>query len=396
MSNAQQLEKKHHFQTYNRFPVTIIKGRGALVWDTAGTEYIDALGGIAVNNLGHCHPKVVKAIQQQAAQLMHVSNFYYTEQQSLFVKKLAEIAGMPRVFLCNSGVEAMEGCVKLARKWAKKKGKTGPVFSLQQGFHGRSVTTITMGMPGYQEGFDPLAPGFEQTSFNDFDALEAAVDEHTIAIAFEPVQGSGGVNVISQEFMTKVRALCDELEILLIIDEVQTGVCRTGKFFSYEHFGIQPDVVAAAKALAGGIPVGAIMAKEEVASALGFGDHGTTFGGNPLVAAAGIATLEAIEEEALCKQASEKGDYMMKLLRDHLGNHPLVQDIRGLGLMIGVELSVPARPVVDRMFERKVLSNAAAGKVIRLLPPLVISKEQIKRVVSVLVESLEETSESTS
>jgi len=389
MSKAQQLEQKHHFQTYNRFPVTIEKGEGAVVWDTDGTEYIDALGGIAVNNLGHCHPKVVRAIQQQAAQLMHVSNFYYTEQQGLFVKKLAKIAGLPRVFLCNSGVEAMEGCVKLARKWAKKKGKTGPIFSLQQGFHGRSVTTITMGMPGYQKDFDPLAPGFEQTPFNDFDALQAAVDENTIAIAFEPVQGSGGVNVISQEFMTKVRALCDELEILLIIDEVQTGVCRTGKFFAYEHFGIQPDVVAAAKALAGGIPVGAIMAKEEVASALGFGDHGTTFGGNPLVAAAGIATLEAIEEEALCQQATDKGDYMMKLLHKHLANHPLVQDIRGLGLMIGVELYVPARPVVDRMFERKVLSNAASGKVIRLLPPLVISKNQIERVVDALTYSLE-------
>ena len=387
--NAQDLEHQHHFQVYNRFPVTLSKGLGATVWDIHGTPYIDALGGIAVNNLGHCHPKVVQAIKTQSEQLLHVSNFYYTEAQSAFIQKLAEITpGLDRVFLCNSGVEAMEACVKLARKWGKAKGKSGNMITLSNGFHGRSVTTITMGKPSYQEGFDPLPAGFEQVPFNDFDALKAAANDQTLAIAFETVQGSGGLHVIDPEFMQHTRALCDELDILLIIDEVQCGVGRTGTFWAYEQYGIVPDVVAAAKALAGGIPVGAVMAREEIASALSFGQHGTTFGGNPFTAAVGLATLHAIEEEGIVEQAAEKGAFMMNLLRDELTDIETVVDIRGLGLMIGVELSVPGRPVVERMFEQRVLSNAAAGNVIRLVPPLVITEAQIRQVVGALKQAL--------
>lgn len=390
MDQAQELEKKHHFQVYNRYPITIDKGAGARVWDTKGNEYIDALGGIAVNNLGHCHPKVVHAIQAQSARLMHVSNFYYTEMQSEFVRLLSKVSGMDRVFLCNSGVEAMEGAVKLARKWGHSKGKTGNIISLGNGFHGRSVTTITMGKAVYQEGFAPLPPGFEQVPFNDFGALKAAADRNTVAIAFEPIQGSGGLSVVTQEFMTQARNLCDELDILLIIDEIQTGVGRTGKFWAFEHFGIKPDILTAAKALAGGIPVGAMMANNEVANVLGFGQHGTTFGGNPLVAAAGVAALNAIEEEKLVEAAAEKGAYMLNLIKKKTADIDTVVDVRGIGLMTGVELSIPPRPVVERMFEKKVLSNAASGNVIRLVPPLVISREEIDKVVDVMVSSLVE------
>ncbi len=388
MDHAQQLEHNYHFQVYNRYPVTIERGAGARVWDVNGVEYIDALGGIAVNNLGHSHPEIVAAIKEQAEKLLHVSNFYYTEPQSQFIERLAYLSGLDRVFLCNSGVEAMEACVKLARKWGKKQGKSGNIVSLDNGFHGRSVTTITMSKETYQEDFDPLPPGFAKAPYNDFDALLGVVDDQTIAIAFELIQGNSGVHIIDEQYLKQVRQLCNDMNILLIIDEVQTGVGRTGKFWAYEHFGIKPDVVASAKALAGGIPIGAVMAKEEAASALSFGNHGTTFGGNPFACAVGNACLRTIARDNIVEQAAEKGRYMMGQLQEKTRGSGKVKEVRGLGLMIGVELNEPARPVVESMFARRVLSNAAAGNVIRLVPPLVITKEEIDQVVDVLVRSL--------
>ncbi len=385
--NAQQLEKKHHFQVYNRYPITIDRGLGAKVWDTDGNEYIDILGGIAVNNLGHCHPKIVEAIREQAGKLLHVSNFYYTEEQSEFIERLSKLSGLDRVFLCNSGMEAMEACIKLARKWGKTHGKSGNIISLKNGFHGRSMTSITLSKSVYQEGFDPLPEGYEQSPYNDYEALLDKIDDQTIAIAFELIQGNSGVNIADKEFVQKVRALCDEKNILLIVDEVQTGVGRTGKFWAFEHFGIKPDVVAAAKALGSGIPVGAVMAKEEVASALSFGNHGTTFGGNPFACAVGNATLKVIEEEGIVEQAKEKGEFMINLLKEKTADFDSVVEVRGMGLMIGLGLNQPARPVVEKMFEHNVLSNAT-GNVIRIVPPLVISKEEIEKVVDVLAKSL--------
>ena len=388
MDHAQQKEKQHHFQVYNRFPVTLERGSGARVWDTEGIEYIDALAGIAVNNLGHSHPAIIAAIKEQSEKLLHVSNFYYTEAQSEFVERLSFLSGLERLFLCNSGAEAMEAAVKLARKWGHEHGKTGNIISLASGFHGRTVTTIGMSSENYQTGFHPFPPGFEKSPFNDFEALEKIADKNTIAIAFELIQGNSGVHVAKKEFVQKVRALCDDLNILLIIDEVQTGVARTGKFWCYEHYGIKPDIVAAAKALAGGIPVGAMMAREEVASVLTFGNHGTTFGGNPFACAVGNACLKTIERENLVEQAAEKGNFMMNLIREKTSNNDKVVDVRGMGLMIGVELTVPGRPVVEKMFEQRVLSNAAGGNVLRIVPPLVISQEDIENVVDVLAESL--------
>ncbi len=387
MNQVRQLENKHHFQVYNRYPMTIDRGLGAKIWDTDGNEYIDILGGIAVNNLGHCHPKIVEAIRQQARKLLHVSNFYYTEPQSEFVERLSTSSGLDRVFLCNSGMEAMEACLKLARKWGHGHGKSGNVISLSNGFHGRSLSSITLSKPIYQQGFAPLPSGFTQSPFNNFEALNNAVNNQTIAIVFELIQGNSGVNIADKEFVQKMRALCDDKNILLIIDEVQTGVGRTGKFWAFEHFGIQPDVVAAAKALGSGIPIGAIMAKEEVASALSFGNHGTTFGGSPFACAVGNATLKIIEEEGIIEQAREKGEFMLNLLKEKTTGIEQVLDVRGIGLMIGVELNQPARPVVENMFQHKVLSNAT-GNVIRIVPPIVISKKEIEQAVSVLVQCL--------
>lgn len=388
MDHAQQLEKKHHFQVYNRFELTLDRGLGAKIWDTNGVEYLDLLAGIAVNNLGHAHPAIVEAIKEQAGKLLHVSNFYYTEAQSEFISRLSYLSGLERVFLCNSGLEAMEGTLKLARKWGHDHGKSGNIISLSNGFHGRSLTSITLSKPTYQKGFAPLPSGFIQSPFNDFEALLENIDDQTIAIAFELIQGNSGVNIADKKFVQKVRDLCDEKNILLIIDEVQTGVGRTGKFWSYEHYGIKPDIVAAAKALAGGVPVGAIMAKEEIASALGHGNHGTTFGGNPFASAVGNACLKTIEKENLCELAAEKGEFMMNLIREKTAGIDKVVDVRGMGLMIGVELSVPGRPVVEKMFTHKVLSNAAGGNVLRIVPPLVITQNEIQQAVDVLVQSL--------
>lgn len=388
MNTAQQLEKKHHFQVYNRFPVTLDRGLGAKVWDVNGVEYIDLLAGIAVNNLGHSHPTIVEAIKEQAEKLLHVSNFYYTEPQSEFISRLSYLSGLERVFLCNSGLEAMEGSLKLARKWGHDHGKSGNVISLTNGFHGRSLASVTLSKPNYQKGFAPLPSGLIQSPYNDFEALLEVVDDQTIAIAFELIQGNSGVNIADKDFVKKVRQLCDDKNILLIIDEVQTGVGRTGKFWCYEHYDIKPDIVASAKALAGGIPIGAIMAKEEVASSLGHGNHGTTFGGNPFACAVGNACLKTIEIENLTKLAAEKGEFMMNLVREKTKGNEKVVEVRGMGLMIGVELSIPGRPVVEKMFENKVLSNAAGGSVLRIVPPLVINQPEIEQAVGILVECL--------
>ena len=388
MDTPIELEKSNHFQVYNRFPVVLDKGVGARVWDVDGKEYIDLLAGIAVNNLGHSHPAIVHAIKEQSKKILHTSNFYYTEAQSEFISRLAYLSGLDRVFLCNSGLEAMEASIKLARAWGHAHGKSGSIISLENGFHGRSLAGVTLSKPFYQNGFSPLPEGFEQSPFNDFEALIQRIDDQTIAIAFELIQGNSGINIANRNFVKNVRELCSEKNILLIIDEVQTGVARTGKFWCYEHYGIKPDIVASAKALAGGIPIGAIMAKEEIAATLHFGQHGTTFGGNPFACAVGNACLKTIEMQNFAEQASEKGEYMMKRIREKTAHNKQVVDVRGMGLMIGVELNKPGRAVVEKMFKQGVLSNAAGGNVLRIVPPLVITQEEIDISVEILASSI--------
>jgi acetylornithine/N-succinyldiaminopimelate aminotransferase len=387
---AKKKADKYHFDLYGRFPIALVKGKGSKVWDDERNEYIDAFSGIAVNSLGHSHPRIVKTIQKQAEKLVHVSNFFYNEPQSDLAEKLVKLSGLDRAFFCNSGAEAIECTVKLARKYAFNKGKTGVMISMDNSFHGRTLGAIAMGKDKYQSGFHPMPSGFKRIPLNDIKALEASVNEESIGIILEPVQGEGGIIEVSQQYMEKARQLCDKFDIPLILDEIQCGIARTGKMFAYEHYGIKPDVVALAKALGSGFPIGAVVAKEKFASAFEHGNHGTTFGGNPLACAVALETLAVIEDENVCEMARVRGNYLMTRMSDLSTNWSAIKDVRGKGLMIGVELSFPGAPVVQEMMKRGVLANCASGNVMRLVPPLIISKEEIDIIVDVLVESVKE------
>ncbi|MCC5905271.1 MAG: aspartate aminotransferase family protein [Balneolaceae bacterium] len=387
---AQKKAEKYHFDLYGRYPIALVRGKGSRVWDDERNEYIDALAGIAVNSLGHCHPQIVKTIQKQAEKLIHVSNFYYNEPQSNLAEKLVKISGLDRAFFCNSGAEAVEGSIKLARKYSHNKGKTGNIISMDNSFHGRTLGTIAMGKAKYQTGFNPIPHGFKKVNMNNSNELEKSVNEDTVGIVIEPIQGEGGIIEATPEFIKTARKLCDKFEIPLIFDEVQTGIARTGKMFAYQHYDVEPDIVALAKALGSGFPIGAVIAKEKFASAFEHGNHGTTFGGNPLACAVGLETLKVIEKENICEMARIRGDYLMTRMRDLSSNWDAIKDVRGKGLMIGVELSFPGGPVVKEMLKRGVLSNCASNTVIRLVPPLNISKDDIDTIVNVLVESIKE------
>ena len=381
-------DKKYYLQVYKRYPLTLERGEGAHVWDVEGNEYIDALGGIAVNSVGHCHPKVVKAIQEQAAKLIHISNFYLSEPQMMLAEKLVRLSGLDRVFFTNSGAESVEGAIKIARKYAHGIQKGGNIISFENSFHGRTLATIASGKKAYQKGFEPIPQGFMQVPFNNMEAVNRAANNQTAAIIIEPVQGEGGVNVASKSFLKELRTFCDEQNIVLIFDEIQCGVGRTGKMFAKDHYGVNPDVMTLAKALGGGVPIGAILSNEKVSAAMEFGDHGTTFGGNPLACAASLATLEVIETENLMRQAEEKGNWLKEKITAI--KNPGIVEIRGKGLMIGVEFNFETKPLVQKMLEKGVLANATAGNVLRLVPPLNISYEDLEKVVDVLTKSLKE------
>lgn len=391
--DSRRTTDRYHLDVYNRYPVTLERGEGAWVWDAEGNRYLDALAGIAVNSLGHCHPAVVEAVREQAGRLMHISNFYYSRPQAELVERLAELTGLDRVFLCNSGGEAMEGALKLARIHGRRRGKTGPVLTLEKAFHGRTLATVSMGMEKYAEGYAPLLPGFRKVPFNDLEALEEAMDGQTPALVLEVVQGSGGLHAATGEYLRGARDLCDRHGALLVVDEVQTGVARTGKLFAWQHYGIRPDVTALAKAMGGGFPVGAFAAAGEAASAMGHGAHGSTFGGNPLACAAANAALRTTVEEDLARAAAEKGRWLRGRIEEELGDSGLVREVRGMGLMLGVALSFSGRRVVEGMLRRGVLSNCTQGSVIRLVPPLVITREQLETLAVALVASVREAAE---
>lgn len=384
MKEIQQLDLNYHFQTYRRLPVTLSHGKGARVWDTEGREYIDMLGGIAVNTLGHGHPALVKTIRNQAEKLIHVSNFFTTEPQAKLLEKLAHLSGLDRVFLCNSGVEAIEGAFKVARKYARSKNKTGPILSMEGCFHGRSIAAIASGKAKFQEGFEPMPQGFQQIPFNDDEAIDAHMNDQTTAVIIEPVQGEGGIHPANPDFLRYVRNKCDEHGALLIFDEIQCGLGRTGAWFAWEHSGVRPDIMTLAKGLGGGVPIGAFLAGEEAASALQPGDHGSTFGGNPLASAAALTVLETIEKENLVEQAAMKGSFLMNLLKEETGCLPQVKEIRGMGLMIGIELHVEGADIMKSMAGHGVLLNVAALHVLRFLPPLVITQEDMVQAVKIL------------
>ncbi|MFH5832885.1 aspartate aminotransferase family protein [Halalkalibaculum sp. DA3122] len=386
-SQTPEITEQYYFNVFNRLPIVMERGEGTRVWDEEGNEYIDFLAGIAVNSLGHNHPSVVKAIQEQSERLIHASNIFYYKQQADLIKKMAELFDMDKIFLCNSGAEAVEGAVKLARRYAAKNGKDGEIITMENGFHGRTIATISMGMKKYQEGFDPMLGGFKEIPFNDIEALEAAFDENTSGIILEVIQGSGGLHVATQEFMSAIEQLCRTHNAAFIVDEVQTGVGRTGAWFSYQNFGVQPDIVASAKALGNGFPIGAVLAREEVAEAMDTGMHGSTFGGNPVACAAALATLEEMEKQQIVKQAAEKGAYFtdkLNELADKLDG--AIKDVRGLGLMIGVELSFNCGDIVTEMLKRGIITNCTKGNVIRIIPPIIITAEEI----DIYIEKLEE------
>ena len=379
----QSLYESKHFQTYRRFPLTLIKGRGTRVYDTDGNEYLDALAGIAVNNVGHCHPKVVQAIKDQAESLIHISNLYHNIPQSTLAKLLTEVSGFDRVFFCNSGLEANEGAIKIARKYGEEKGKAGPIVFFTGCFHGRSITSISMGKEAFQKGFGPLPEGFKQLPFNDLDALEN-IDEDTKAIFVECVQGEGGVISAQRDFLEIIDEVCKAKDILLVVDEIQTGMGRTGKMFAYEHFNIDPDIITTAKGLGSGVPIGAILARESVASIIKPGDHGSTFGGNPLACAAAIANLEVILEDNLIENARETGTYLLNQITDLSKNYEFIKEVRGVGLMIGIDFEPQCRSIVLMLMEHGLLVSCTALHVIRLVPPLILTRDEADEIVTIL------------
>lgn len=385
-------DKKNYLPTFNRFPLAFIKGKGSRLWDADGKEYIDLLAGIAVNNVGHCHPKVVSAIQKQAAELMHISNFFVSPQQVALSELLVKISGLDRVFLTNSGAESVEGAIKIARRYAHKHGRGGKIISMQNSFHGRTLATIATGQEKYQQGFGPIPTGFAQVPFNDLKAVKAAIDETTAAVILEPIQGEGGVIPAEKRYLENLRKVCDEKGVLLIFDEIQCGIGRTGNWFAKDHFGVQPDIMTLAKGLGGGAPIGAILCNEKVADAIEFGDHGTTFGGNPLVAAAAIATIEVINDEKLCKKATETGEWLRGKLEELIERHEELESVRGLGLMLGVKMKSPGAPFVKRLLEEGIIANATAVNILRLVPALNIHKEELQIFLDKLDEILVETS----
>ncbi|AVX21757.1 acetylornithine aminotransferase apoenzyme [Carboxydocella sporoproducens DSM 16521] len=374
------LGKQYVMNTYGRLNLVLAQGQGARVWDLEGKEYLDFLAGIAVNALGHSHPAVVEALKKQAEKLIHCSNLYWIEPQIRLAQLLVENSCGDKVFFCNSGAEANEGAIKLARKYAKL--HYGPekyeIITAINSFHGRTLAAITAtGQPKYQKGFEPLVPGFKHVPYNDLQALAEAIGPQTCAIMLEPIQGEGGVVTPDPAYLSGVAQLCREHGLLLILDEVQTGIGRTGKLFAYEHFGIEPDIFTLAKGLGGGVPIGAIVAKEEVAAAFQPGDHASTFGGNPLVCAAALATLNIILEEGFLAQVQVKGEYLRSLLAE-------MGPVRGKGLMLGLELPGPGAEVVARCQERGLLINCTAGNVLRFVPPLIVNEAEIQEAVRIL------------
>lgn len=381
--------------TYGTRNTTLTKGEGVYVWDTDGRRYLDALSGIAVCGLGHCHPAVTNAICDQANTLLHCSNLYNIEPQQRLGKSLAEIAGMEKVFFSNSGAEANEAAIKIARKYGNEKGVSNPqVITASGSFHGRTMATLTAtGNPKVKQGFAPLLDGFIHAPFNDIGAIKDIATENTVAILVEPIQGEGGVNVPAEGYLKTLRQLCDEKGWLLMLDEIQTGNGRTGKFFAYQHEGILPDVLTTAKGLGNGMPIGACLTRGKASDILQPGSHGSTFGGNPVATNAALAVVETINAQGFVEQVAQRGADMVAAFKEATQNNPAVVDVRGKGLMIGIELNRECTELVDKAKEKGMLINVTAGNTIRLLPPLIISDNEAQSIVDTVLELIEELTE---
>jgi len=378
-----QLYEQYVMPTYKKFPLTLKRGKGAYVWDNEGKKYLDFFPGWGVGGLGHCHPRVVKAIQKQAATFIHVANNYYHDGQATLAKELIAASFPGKVFFCNSGAEANEGAIKLVRKFGNP--ERNEIIAMNESFHGRTVATATAtGQGRIGKGFEPLPGGFTHVPFNDFAALEKAVSPKTVAIMLEPIQGEGGVRVADKAYLSAVRNLCDEKNILLIFDEVQTGMGRTGELFCFKNFGITPDVLTLAKSLGGGFPIGAFIAGKKIADVLQPGTHGSTFAGSPLACAAALAVLGTIQKEKLLPHARAMGAYLQKQLKA-LGNmHSIVREVRGMGLMVGVVLGIEGKFVYEDCLKNGLLINCTQGNVLRIMPPITVTKKEIDTAIKIL------------
>jgi len=392
--NKQQVVEttdQYYMPVFARYNIVLSHGEGPYVYDNEGKKYLDFLAGIAVNLLGHAHPKLVAAIAEQAGKMIHCSNIYYTEVQAKLVKKLATISGLDKVFLANSGAEANEGAIKLARKYGKNlDAQKVEIISAIHCFHGRTLATLTAtAQPKYQKGYEPLPGGFKYVEYNNIDALKALVSEKTCAILLEPIQGEGGINMPDPHYLQQVRELCDATGVVLILDEIQTGMGRTGTMFAYEQYGIVPDIVTIAKGLGGGVPIGAFIASEKIAAAFHSGDHGSTFGGNPLASAAANAVLAEIEQGGLLANAQQTGVYLFNALEKLQGKYPgIITQVRGKGLIIGAQLTIEGRDIVNSCLEYGVIINCTAGNVLRFVPPLIIEPVHVDEMVAVLDQVL--------
>lgn len=384
----------HIMPTYARQSVTFQRGEGAWLWDVNGVRYLDAVAGIAVCNLGHAHPAVHQALCEQSGKLLHSSNLYNIDLQAKLADRLVQLSGMDNVFFCNSGAEANEAAIKLARKYGHQKGIEKPVvLTMEKSFHGRTMGTLSAtGNPKIKQGFYPLLEGFVHVAYNDIDAIEAAIaaDENIVAILVEPAQGEGGVNVPSPDYLNRIRTLCDKHQLLMMLDEIQTGVGRTGRFLAYQHNNILPDVCTMAKALGNGVPMGACLARGEAANVLTAGNHGSTFGGNPLACSAALAVLDTLETSNLIESVEPKGQQICAQISEKTAGNPHVVNIRNLGLMIGVELDRPCGELVGKALAKGLLINVTADSTIRLLPPLIIDDTQIALLTDTLAALIQE------
>lgn len=385
------LTDKYVARTYARTPIALVKGKGTKVWDADGKEYLDFLAGIAVNSLGHCHPAIVRAIRQQSQKLLHVSNLYHTLPPAELARELCRHSFAERVFFCNSGAEANEAAIKLARRYGLEKlGGKYEIISAHNSFHGRTLATLTAtGQEKIRAGYDPLPSGFRQVPYNDLGAIEAAIDEKkTAGILIEPIQAEGGVVVPSETYLRGLRELCDQRGVLLILDEVQTGMGRTGKLFGYEHAGIKPDIITLAKALGGGLPLGAMLAREDVAASFGPGSHASTFGGNPVACSAGLVMMQMLIRGGVLKNCAHMSKYFMKGLEALKTKFSFIREIRGKGLIIGVELDMEGNKIAESCMQDGLLLNCTAYKVLRFVPPLTIKKNEIDQGLNILEKVL--------
>ena len=378
-------------KTYNRFPIVITRGKGCTVWDSEGRAYTDFVAGIAVCNLGHAHPGVSKALSDQANTLFHVSNLYYTVPQVELASWLVDNSFADRVFFCNSGAEANEAAIKLAKKYFNDKGdlQRNRIIAMEKSFHGRTMATLSAtGQDMIKQGFNPLLEGFDFVPFNDIDALKNKIKPFTCAVLMEPIQGEGGVRCPDAEYLKDVRRLCDETGVLLIFDEIQTGIGRTGKLFAYEHFGIEPDIMTLAKALANGLPIGAMLAKEHIAAAFGPGSHASTFGGTPVITAASLEVVRTLVRERVIDHCLQIGAYFKERLLWLKDRHDSITDVRGIGLLLGIKLKTDGGPVVKKCMEKGFLINCIQGNILRFIPPLIIKKDEIDPLIICLDEIL--------